>query len=598
MSQAFLAGGGMPVTFKDVTYTVKSNRNKKEDVVLLRNVSGYLRPGELAALMGPSGSGKSTLLDVLSGRKTVGTLAGDIKIAGTVPTRMFLRRFTGYVEQSESLLDILTVQEMLMYTAQLKRPVHESTAEKEAAVNKLIQLLALTTCRDVKIGSAMERGISGGQAKRVNIAIAMITSPRILFMDEPTSGLDSYTANEVMRVVKNLAGMGITLVSSIHSPTPFCFNLFDRVLLLLRGSVIYFGPNGKLLSDYFHTQCPTVPGIREGDNLAEWIVDLTTQADWKGEAEEFAAAFAGSDLKRIADAEITEQLQQSSMLSQQDQKDLAVRRDTVTPFWWGIKTMLQYRTAKNYRNPAWLGPRLGDKVLMSFIIFTLYWKLGDDLSVNNIPNLTSVLFMWTILAGYGASAYTPTLVLERPLFVRERNDGLYRVITYLCAKMLEELGLALLSSLVFSNLVFWLLALEGSYLLFWLVYLCSLAIGIVLAYFIAAISPNMDTANAALPAYVTMLLFFTGLLLRWDDIPKYWRWFSYINFLKYSWGSLMVNQFEGSNDVEFLDDQTVLEYYSLSGINKWAWLAIEFAFFLAFFFLAFLALTFVRHVKR
>ncbi|GAB4818157.1 hypothetical protein N2152v2_005203 [Parachlorella kessleri] len=530
--------------------------------------------------VGPSGSGKSTLLDVLSGRKTVGTLHGDIKIAGAVPTRKFLRRFTGYVEQSESLLDMLTVQEMLMYTASLKRPMHE-------------------TASVVSLGHIpMERGISGGQAKRVNIGIALVSAPRILFMDEPTSGLDSYTANEVMRVVKRLAGMGITLVSSIHSPTPFCFDLFDRVLLLLRGSAIYFGPNGKLLADYFRILCPDVAGMKEGANLAEWIVDLTTQGDWSGQAEKFIAAFASSDLKRIADAETTWQLRQPSMLSRRDEEDLAVKQTTVTPFWWGLKTLLQYRTLKNYRSAAWLGPRIGDKLLIAFIIFSAYWSLGDNLSVDNVLNLCAALFMCTIPAGFGAVAYTPALVLERPLFVRERNDGLYRVVTYLCAKMLEELGLALLISLVFSNIVWWALALEGSYLLFWLDYLCALAIGIVLAYFIAALSPNMVTAAAALPAYMTANLFFTGLLLRWDDIPKYWRWLAYINFMRYSWGALMLNQFGGDRDVQLLGGDTVLQYYSLSGADKWVWLGIEFSFFLVFFFLAFVALTLVSHVKR
>ncbi|GAB4821434.1 hypothetical protein N2152v2_008480 [Parachlorella kessleri] len=593
----FLASLGLTFVSHDISYAVKT-KHSKDDTLLLRNVSGYLRPGELAALMGPSGSGKSTLLDLLSGRKTVGSLTGEIKIAGAVPTRTFLRRFTGYVEQSVSLLDVLTVQEVLMYTAQLKRPMHETTAQKEAAVNQLLRILALESCRDVKIGSSLQRGISGGQAKRVNIAIALVTAPRILFMDEPTSGLDSYMANEVIRVVKNLAGMGITLVSSIHSPTPFCFNQFDRVLLLLRGSVIYFGPNGKLLADYFQNQCPLASGIREGDNLAEWIVDLTTQGDSKEEAKVFASAFAASDLKRIADAEIADQLQQSSMLSKQELKDLAVRRETVTPIWWGILILLRYRSLKNFRSPVWVIPRIGSKLVFSIIIFTAYWKLGDDLDLNNVINLGACLFMWTILAGYGALPYTPALVLDRPLFVRERSDGLYRVITYLSHKMVEELVLALLLSIIFSALVFYTLALEGSYVLFWLVYFFSLANGIALAYFVAAVSPNMDTATAALLAYITSLLFFTGCLLRWVDIPNYWRWYAYINFLRYSWGALMVNQYGGGRDVEFIGGLTVLEYHDLEGVNKWVWLGIETSFFLVFFFLAFLGLTFVSYVRR
>ena len=122
----------------------------------------------------------------------------------------------------------------------------------------------------------MARGISGGQAKRVNIGIALVTNPRVLFLDEPTSGLDSYTANEVMSVVKSLAQQGITVCATIHSPTPYTFNLFDRLLLLLRGDVAYFGPSGAPALEYFHANSPDIQGLAEGENEAEWIVDITT----------------------------------------------------------------------------------------------------------------------------------------------------------------------------------------------------------------------------------------------------------------------------------------------------------------------------------
>jgi ABC-type multidrug transport system permease subunit len=169
--------------------------------------------------------------------------------------------------------------------------------------------------------------------------------------------------------------------------------------------------------------------------------------------------------------------------------------------------------------------------------------------------------------------------------------------------MIEELGVALVSSLIFSNVVFWPIKFQGQWVLFWLVYYATLGCGIVVAYFIAAISPNMDVANAALPSYVVTLLFFAGFLLRWDDIPKWWQWYGYIDFLRYAWGALMVNQFK-DNDVIFVEDTktntslTVLEYYSLDGISMWGWFGIELCFFVVFYIFAFLALTYVRHVQR
>jgi len=195
--------------------------------------------------MGPSGCGKSMMMDVLAGRKSTGTVNGVIEYASHTPSKAFLRRITGYVEQFNTLLENLTVYEMLMYTAELTRPRTESFADKRDAVEALIAKLALGVCRDTKIGNPqLDRGISGGQAKRVNVGIALITQPRVLFMDEPISGLDSYTSNEIMQVVKNLVNDGLTLCATLHSPTPFTFNLFDKVYFLLRGHVVYFGDRG------------------------------------------------------------------------------------------------------------------------------------------------------------------------------------------------------------------------------------------------------------------------------------------------------------------------------------------------------------------
>ena len=162
-------------------------------------------------------------MDILSGRKTTGDVEGDVRFGGGVPTRAFLQRYTGFVEQFDTLIGTLTVEEMLMYTAYLKRPVAEGRDAKQRAVDELLDQLGLVSCKDVKIGDNMQKGISGGQvraflaslnaafmlvlgcpltfdclaagpqAKRVNIGIALITNPKVLFLDEPTSGLDSHT---------------------------------------------------------------------------------------------------------------------------------------------------------------------------------------------------------------------------------------------------------------------------------------------------------------------------------------------------------------------------------------------------------------------
>ena len=165
---------------------------------------------------------------------------------------------------------------------------------------------------------------------------------------------------------------------------------------------------------------------------------------------------------------------------------------------------------------------------------------------------------------------------------RACTDARACAVTYLLAKMVDELLVATVASVGFSAAAFFAIGFQGSFGLFWLVYLLVLYIGIVLAYWIAAISPNMDVANALLPIYVTTQLLFGGFILDYHAIPVWWKWFSYLDFMRvrahwrvpaaaqrpdaracgaqYAWGALMVNQFSGpKGDPIFINGKTVLE---------------------------------------
>lgn len=594
------AADGLRIVIKDLSYHVPSMTNKKERAYLLKKVSGYIEPSMMTALMGPSGSGKTTLLDVLAGRKNAGVTEGEVYFGGKKASPMFLRKYTGYVEQFDTLIGMLTVEEMLLYTAELKRSIKEPLSSKKIAVEQVIKKLALETCKDVKIGSAMEKGISGGQAKRTNIGIALVTNPRVLFLDEPTSGLDSYTANEVMTVVKHLVSDGTTICATIHSPSQYCFNLFDKLLMLVRGQIVYFGDTSEG-AQFAINACPH--GVKEmtaGYNQAEFLVDLVTEADRQGKGAEIAKGYESSALKKANDAQLAIYLDSEAHkeISEEVKKELATTTSTVTPWWWALKTLIKYRTSRNYMDPNYMGPRIGDKIFIGLLVMTLYLGIGNDFYDANYINIAAILFMMVVLPSFGAAAYVPALVLERNLFCRERNDGLYYTFTYLLSKMVEELFLAGLASLGMTAFVFYGVKLQNEWVCFWLAYYVTLSIGIVLAYFIAAISPNLDVANALLPTYVVTLLFFAGFLIRMDDIPPWWKWYSYIDFLKYSYGAMLVNQFQGPMGDPPFQGTTVLGYFYMDTVNKWAYMGYASLFFLFFFLCALTTMTFKKYQNR
>ena len=600
---------GIRITVENLSYRVPSFKDKKTDAELLSNVSGVFNPGEMVALLGPSGSGKTTFLDVLAGRKAVGTTSGVTKFGGLAPTSQFLRRYTGYVEQFDTLIAALTAREMLLYTAELKRPMHESLQSKESAVDQLLADLGLWEARDVLVGSPMVKGLSGGQSKRLNIAIALITDPSVLFLDEPTSGLDSFTANEVMSVVKKLCTSDTTIVATIHSPTAYAFSLFDAASILCSGKQVYFGPSDATLLSYAQTALQTalpggveLPAKTAGHSDIEWLIDVFTSGDRRGDAPAFAAAFAKSDLKTALASTLERHAlganaNRANASPSAAQSKLATASSTTVPGWFAFWVMAKYRTRKNYADGEYLGPRLGDKVFIAFLIFTLYFGIGDDHDPANVVNISSMLFMWCTLPAFGAASYVPQIVMERSLYMRERADGLYRPMTYVVAKMFDELLLLFFVTLVIAAVVFYAVSLSGSFALFWLVYYVTLANGVVLAYLISALSPNMEAANAILPTYVVTLLFFAGFLIRPADTPDYWKWYAYVDLMKFSWGALMINQWK-ENDPEFVGGVSLLTEYDLKNESEWAYVGYLCLFFLAFFAAAFLALKHVNHSKR
>jgi len=265
---------GVPITMSALSYTVRP----RKPIKLLSEISGVFPAGKMTALMGPSGSGKTTLLDVVSGRKNTGKVEGEVLFGGAKAPRGSLKDAIGYVEQFDTLIGELTVRDMLMYTAQLRLPVSMSSDEKMQRVQEVIDRLGLGRCAGTVIGSVLKRGISGGQAKRVNIALALISRPGMIFLDEPTSGLDSFMANEVATCLSDLAREGRTVVCTIHSPTAKAFSLFDELLMLNAGRAIYGGPTEGALAYLESVVGLVCPSDDQFFSLPEWLVDITADA--------------------------------------------------------------------------------------------------------------------------------------------------------------------------------------------------------------------------------------------------------------------------------------------------------------------------------
>ncbi|KAG8825867.1 hypothetical protein FRC17_008487 [Serendipita sp. 399] len=235
------------------------------------------------AIMGPSGAGKSTLLDILARRQKRGTVGGTTLVNGRAVTDSEFRRVVGYVDQEDVLMSTLTVYETVLYSALLRLPREMSLQAKKFRTLETMHELGILGIKDSRIGEAGKRSISGGEKRRVSIACELVTSPSILFLDEPTSGLDAYNAYNVVESLVTLArDYNRTVVFTIHQPRSNIVALFDQLILLAKGQVVFSGPFAQC-QPYFDGigfPCPA------GFNIADYLVDLTVKATSEQESSQ------------------------------------------------------------------------------------------------------------------------------------------------------------------------------------------------------------------------------------------------------------------------------------------------------------------------
>eukprot|EP00210_Caulerpa_lentillifera_P002781 g2657.t1 len=591
---------GLRLTFSGLSCGVLSKDNPPKEITILQKMSGFCLPGEMTAIMGPSGSGKTVLLDILSARKNIGHIEGEIKYSAQSPTASFLRKHTGYVEQFSSLIENLTVYEMLTYTAQLKRPFEEPRNEKKRAVDELIEKLALSSCRDIKIGDPhLDRGISGGQNKRVNIGVALITNPLFLFMDEPISGLDSYTANEVMEVVKSLIDDGISLCAALHSPTPMTFRLFDRIILLVQGTMVFFGKRAEM-SDYFSHAPIKDKDIDPNESTAEWVTRIIVKADYDKTTGVLTENYNNSTLF-LENQKLIDESNQTTETSAENMFAQAQAESATKPLWFILAILLMFRTVKNYSTVSFWIARSVDKTVLVILLVSMYHGLGSDFSYLNFTNISAFMFIWTGFGATGALVYVPKMVIERWVFYREQKDGLYPVIVYFFVKVVEEYIVAFLLSIIYCAILWAIIELQGSFATFLFTFFGMFCSSIVLALLFGAIAPNMDVANAYFPCYLITLMFYAGYLLLPGDIPSYLVWYSKLDFLKYSYGAFMVNHYESHRNVPDAMGSTpgsLLKTLELDDVDAGDYCGAMYVFVVVFGLLAYLAMRYVRFERK
>eukprot|EP00300_Choanocystis_sp_HF-7_P015218 c18976_g1_i1.p1 GENE.c18976_g1_i1~~c18976_g1_i1.p1 ORF type:complete len:664 (+),score=172.76 c18976_g1_i1:90-2081(+) len=534
------------LTWKDLV--IKSAKGNK---TLLQG-SGMINGG-LWALMGPSGSGKSTLLNVLACRlDPTCTVTGEFRLNGQKYTNTELKKVAGYVMQDDLLSAFLTVQETLDYTATLRLSDCAPDVRKQR-VDYVIRQVGLDHCRHVIVGNALRKGISGGERKRLCVAQELLLQPSLLFLDEPTSGLDSATALDLIRTLQHLSRTVCTVVCSIHQPQSSIFNLFDSIVLVKSGRVVFFGSVRRALLTFQAAGFPVPPLTNPADHIIDVLSAENPQEDDR-KLQAHLEADAQSSLQKWQER----QQDNSSRLMEKfeaphidleygAEKPLIQTRGRVS---WGKQFQtLSHRNFKELlRKRDLIFTNVVQTVVIAVLIGTVFLQIGDD--QKSLSRRNSLLFFCCVnQAIFGCESVINSFPSDRALSLRERASGAYTASAYFVSKSLVDSLPHFLYPTIFSAIVYHLVGLRGddpshffTFLLFMI--LCNLS-ATSAALMISAVCVTMERSVAVLPMFFEMSRLFAGFFLTPANLPTYFVWLDALSFIKYSFTGVSLNEWGG-----------------------------------------------------
>ena len=490
-------------------------------VIGLRNINVFEESGKLIGVMGASGSGKSTLFEVLTGKRK--PILGTVKINGINihEDKEAVEGLIGYVPQDDLLVEELTVFENLFFAAQLSYADH-SNEELTEIVNKTLINLGLYDIRDLKVGNPLNKIISGGQRKRLNIALELVREPEILYLDEPTSGLSSRDSETIMDLLKELSLRGKMVFAIIHQPSSDIFKLFDSLIILdVGGFQIYYGnPTEAII--YFKDVINMVNReqgtcITCGNVKVEQIFSIieTRTVDEYGRFTErrkiSPSEWNRQFLKRYQPPPRLEHFEKPKATNfkrpgRKKQAKIYAKRDFLSKI----------------SNRQYLFINLLEAPLLAVILalFIRYYDKagGEEYSFYNNPNIPSYFFMGVIVALFmGLTVSAEEIIKDRKLMERESFLNLSRG-SYLASKIMLLFGISAIQTLTFIIIGNLLLEFHGMHLSYWFIlFTCSCASNVI-GLNISSAFNSAITIYILIPIILIPQLIFSGVVFPFEKL--------------------------------------------------------------------------------
>jgi ABC-type multidrug transport system ATPase subunit len=477
-----------------------TNRSGDGKIRLLDEVDLSIQPNEFVGLLGPSGAGKSTLMDSMNGMRPATSghvLVNNLDLYQHLES---LKQSIGYVPQDDIIHRELTVYRTLYYVARLRLSRDISAQEIDQVLNEVMDITGLSERRDVPISQ-----LSGGQRKRVSIAVELITKPSVIFLDEPTSGLDPATEEKVMKLFRQIAESGRTVVLTTHAMENV--KLFDKLVVLMRGKLVFYGKPQEALAHcgaesfkdlYDKLEAPIFEKLRSNgrankDQIAEEVAD-----DWK-------RRFLQTDQYRM-----NVEIPLRSVSANAHTAAPARRRGSFGDW------LRQWATLSRRYLEVLSADKFNLLILFGqapIIALLTYLVVGAKAPRDFIYFVLALVSLW-----FGTSVAAREIIRERAVYKRERMVNL-RLLPYVGSKILIlMLIVGLQCLLLFGTLkvldLTKLMSFPGGFggSLHLVVMIVTSMVGISLGLFVSAVVKTSEMATSLIPLILIPQILFCGLV--------------------------------------------------------------------------------------
>ncbi|KAL3718273.1 hypothetical protein ACJRO7_003417 [Eucalyptus globulus] len=619
--------------------------SKKRVVKILQDVSGVIKPSRLTLLLGPPGSGKTTLLQALAGKPDDDLrITGKITYCGHEFNEFVPQRTCAYISQHDLHHGEMTVRETLDFSgrclgvgtryemlAELSRREREAGIKPDPEIDAfmkataitgqenslmadyVLKILGLDICADIMVGDDMRRGISGGQKKRVTTGEMLVGPAKAFFMDEISTGLDSSTTFQIVKFMRQMVHiMDVTMVISLLQPAPETYELFDDIILLSEGQIVYQGSRENVLEffEYVGFKCPERKGV------ADFLQEVTSKNDqeqyWYRKDQPYRYISVPEFVKAFNSFHVGQRLIEELRVPYDKSRAhpaALVKEKYGISNWELFKACFAREWLLMKRSSFVYIFKTTQITIMGFIAFTVFFRTEMKTgTIGDGAKFWGALFYSLLNVMFNGMSELAMTVFRLPVFFKQRDFLFYPAWAFALPIWVLRIPVSLVESGIWIILTYYTIGFAPSPVRFFKQFLAFFGVNqmaLSLFRFIAALGRTQVVANT-LGTFTLLLVFILGgFIVAKDDISKGMIWGYYVSPMMYGQNAIAINEFLSDrwnkptlvvNSSEPSVGKYLLAQRGLYKTESWYWISIMalFAFSVVFNILFTAALTFLN----